>query len=37
MRGTDDHIFDLLNIDFSLRKAIAVQTLPKDWARWTMA
>jgi hypothetical protein len=37
MRGTDDHIYDLLNTDFSLRKAITVQDFAKDWARWTKA
>lgn len=35
MRGTDDHIYDLLNTDFSLRKAITVQDFAKDWARWS--
>jgi hypothetical protein len=34
MRGTDDRIYDLLNSDFSRRKAITVQDFTKDWARW---
>ncbi|HLW70269.1 MAG TPA: hypothetical protein VKS22_06580 [Candidatus Binataceae bacterium] len=35
MRGKDDHIYDLLNSDFSLRKAITVQDFAKDMARWS--
>ena len=37
MRGTDDHIYDLLNTDFSLRKAVTVQDFARDWERWTKA
>jgi hypothetical protein len=37
MRGTDDHIYDLLNPDFSLRKAITVQDFAKDLERWSQA
>jgi hypothetical protein len=28
--GKDDHIYDLLNPDFSLRQAITVQDFAKD-------
>ncbi len=35
MRGADDRIYDLLDTDFSLRKAITVQDFAKDFARWT--
>jgi len=34
LRGTDDHIYDLLNTDLTLRKAITVQDFDKDWAHW---
>jgi hypothetical protein len=37
MRGTDDHIYGLLNTDFSLREAITVQDFAKDWGRWRKA
>lgn len=37
MRGTDDHIYDLLNTDFSLRRAITVQDFAKDWEYWSKA
>jgi hypothetical protein len=30
MRGKDDHTYDLLNPDFSLRRAITVQDVAKD-------
>jgi hypothetical protein len=35
MRGKDDHIYDLLNPDFSLRRAITVQDFARDWEHWT--
>jgi hypothetical protein len=35
MRGTDDHIYDLLNTDFSLRRAITVQDFARDWEHWS--
>jgi len=34
LRGTDDHIYDLLNTDLTLRKAITTQDFDKDWAYW---
>jgi hypothetical protein len=37
MRGKDDHIYDLLNPDFSLRRAITVQDFAKDWEYWSKA
>jgi len=37
MRGNDDHIYDLLNLDFSLRRAITVQDFAKDWEYWSKA
>ena len=37
MRGKDDHIDDLLNPDFSLRRAITVQDFAKDWEHWSKA
>jgi hypothetical protein len=35
MRGTDNHIYDLLNTDFSLRRAITVQDFARDWEFWS--
>jgi len=37
MRGKDDHIYDLLNPDFSLRRAITVQDFARDWEYWSKA
>ena len=31
MRSTDDHIYDLLNTNFSLRRAITA----RDWEHWS--
>ncbi|MGH7841186.1 MAG: cupin domain-containing protein [Candidatus Binataceae bacterium] len=35
MRGKDDHIYDLLNPDLTLRRAITVQDFAHDWEHWT--
>ena len=35
MRGDTDQIYDLLNTDFSLRKAISIQDFAKDLEFWT--
>ena len=35
MRGSDDHIYDLLNTDFTLRRAITVQDFARDWEHWS--
>lgn len=35
MRGKDDHIYDLLNPDLSLRRAITVQDFARDWEYWS--
>ena len=35
MRGKDEHVYDLLNPDFSLRRAITVQDFAKDWEYWS--
>jgi len=37
LRGKDDRIYDFLNPDFSLRRAITVQDFAKDWEYWTKA
>ena len=37
MRGADDHIYDLLNPDLTLRKAITVQDFARDWEHWPKA
>lgn len=34
MRGDNDQIYDLLNPDFSLRKAITIQDFYQDWQHW---
>jgi ChrR-like protein with cupin domain len=35
MRGKDDHIYDLLNTDLTLRRAITVQDFARDWEFWS--
>jgi hypothetical protein len=35
MRGDTDQIYDLLNADLSLRKAITVQDFAQDMEYWT--
>ena len=37
MRGKDDRIYDLLNPDLSLRRAVSVQDFARDWEYWTKA
>ena len=37
LRGKDDRIYDLLNPDFSLRRAVTVQDFANDWEYWTKA
>lgn len=37
MRGSDDRIYDLLNSDLTLRRAITVQDFDKDWEYWGKA
>jgi len=37
LRGKGDHIYDLLNPDLSLRRAVTVQDFAKDWEYWAKA
>jgi hypothetical protein len=37
MHGSDDRIYDLLNSDLSLKRAITVQDFDRDWEFWGKA
>ncbi|MGD0076784.1 MAG: hypothetical protein ABSD31_21015 [Candidatus Binataceae bacterium] len=37
MRGKDDHIYDLLNPDLSLRRVVTLQDFARDWEYWGKA
>ena len=35
MRGDDDHIYDFMNEDLSLRRAISIQDFRRDFENWS--